>query len=477
MTQFRFNSWCHSPSIMVLVSFLLTVIGALVWAGIASSLFIAVALLGAAVLLAAFLPPAGVVAVLAALPTMYELHPMPRGQFSLLELAILAAAAGTLLNVLARLRKQSWDDIRSLIVPAQIVVPVVFLVLATAVSLLTIADPAHRAESLREVRTVIVEPLIFLATARLVLRDTIWRNWVGAAFILVGFVIAVLALTQVTFDLGGVRAGSVLRATGPYTHPNNLALFLERTLLFTTAVAFLKPRWWPVWATVAVQFIGVGATYSRGALLAVGVSIACLMLLLGMYRWLGALAAGGLLVGGAALLLAPDRLIDAGGAGSEPTRFALWRSSVRMALDHPVFGVGPDQFLYQYRRRYVEPMGWPERYSSHPHNLVLDVWLRLGVVGLAAFATLIVGLIWRVRRSFDCIRADIWSLGGIAALVGGLAHGMVDQGFFLPDLATITWLSVAFLLTTGPALRNNRSIETGQARSAPPRALDTSRVG
>jgi putative inorganic carbon (HCO3(-)) transporter len=477
MIEYRSNSWRHSPSFMFLASFLLIAIGALVWTGIASSLFVVVALLGTAVLLAALLPPAGVVGVLAALPMMYELHPMPRGQFSLLELAILVTAVGTSLNVLAQLRNRSWDGVRSLVVPAQIVVPVVLLVLATSVSLLTIADPAHRAESLREVRTVIVEPLIFLATARLVLRDNVWRNWVGTAFILVGFVIAVLALIQVAFDLGGVAAGSVLRATGPYTHPNNLALFLERTLLFTTAVVFLKPRWWSVWVIVAIQLFGVAVTYSRGALLAVMVTIACLMLLLGMYRWLGVLAAGGLLVGGVAFLFAPERLIDAGGSGSEPTRFALWRSSVRMGLDHPVFGVGPDQFLYQYWRRYVEPMGWPERYSSHPHNLVLDVWLRLGVMGLAAFATLIVGLIWWVRGSFDCIRGDIWSMGSVAALAGGVAHGMVDQGIFLPDLATMTWLFVAFLITTGTTGPTDRSLRPGQARTAAPGALDASRVG
>lgn len=476
MAEFRSYSWRHSPSIMVLASFSLVAIGAIIWTGFATTLFVAVALLGTAVLLAAILPAAGVAGVLAALPTMYELHPMPRGQFSLLELAILVAAAGTFLNVLAQLRHRSWDEIHSLVVPAQIVVPVLLLALATGVSLLTIADPAHRAESLREVRTVIVEPLIFLATARLVLRDTVWRNWVGASFISVGLVIAIVALVQVAFDLGGVAAGSVLRATGPYTHPNNLALFLERTLLFTVAVAFLKPRWWPVWGIVVMQLLGVGATYSRGALLAVAVSIAFLMLLLGMHRWLGALAIGGLVVGGMAFLLAPERLVDTGGSGSEPTRFALWRSSVRMALDHPGFGVGPDQFLYQYWRRYVEPMGWPERYSSHPHNLVLDVWSRLGVAGLTAFATLIVGLIWWVRRSFDCIRGDIWSMGGIAALAGGFAHGMVDQGFFLPDLATMTWLFVAFLITTATAKPAGYSSPPARPRNEPIGRVDASRT-
>ena len=48
---------------------------------------------------------------------------------------------------------------------------------------------------------------------------------------------------------------------------------------------------------------------------------------------------------------------------------------------------------------------------------------------------------------------DPQTLGGIigqtlllyVVLVGGLAHGMVDNSFFLPDLAALTWMAVAFL--------------------------------
>jgi O-antigen ligase len=175
-----------------------------------------------------------------------------------------------------------------------------------------------------------------------------------------------------------------------------------------------------------------------------------LLLLVGLYRWLFGLMAVGIALLGGAFIVAPDRLIDAGGSGSEPTRFTIWRASLRMAVDHPIFGVGPDQFLYQYWRRYVEPMGWPERYTSHPHNIVLDVWLRLGVAGLAAFVSLAAGLVWWVRRCLDGIRGDIWAMGAIAALIGGLGHGLVDNGFFLPDLATMTWFFVAVLITVHP---------------------------
>jgi O-antigen ligase len=428
----------------------LAVLGVIIAAGLGEAILIAAAVLIASVAIVAFAPGSGVAAVLLAVPTMFHLYPMPRGSFSLLELAILVSAAGTGILVLMRMPKNGWSDLRSLLTPAEIVVPVAALLVATALALLNLADPTYRSESLREVRTVIVEPLIFLATARIVMRDRIARWWAAAALVGGGAAISIAAIIQVLGGFGGVEAGTIVRATVTYTHPNNLSFYLERTLLFSAALLFLRPRWWPAWVLCGVQAAGLGLTFSRGAFLAVAVGLAFLLLFHGMRRAILGLLAGGIVFGVLAVLIAPDRLIDAGGSGSEPTRFAIWRSSLRMVRDHPIFGVGPDQFLYQYLRRYVEPEGWAERYTSHPHNLVLDVWLRLGVLGLAAFAALFVGVANLVRRSMAHLRNDPFATGALAALFGGLAHAMVDNGFFLADLATMTWFFVLCLATVSP---------------------------
>ncbi len=431
---------------MLVATIALVTIGWLIREDLATSIPVAGTVLAAAVVIVAFVPASGVAAVLLALPTVYQLHPLPRGEFSLVELAILAAAAGTGLNVLARIRRGGWSDIAVLFRPAHVVVPVVGIVIATAVTLVTLADPSMRTESLREIRTVIIEPLVFLGTARIVFRQPGAREWAASAFVVAGVVVAGYGVAQVALDLGGVQAGSVTRATGPYPHPNNLSFFIERTLLFTLGIAFLRPKWWPVWILGLLQLAGLGATFSRGALLGLAAGIAIIFILRGLYRWLIALGVLGALGGAAAFVVAPDRLVDMGGSGSEPTRFAIWRSSVRMVLDHPIFGVGPDQFLYQYWRRYVEPMGWPERYTSHPHNLILDAWLRLGVIGLGSMVALVAGVGMWIAKHLRAVRIDPIAMGAVAALAGGLVHGMVDNGFFLPDLATMTWFLVAALV-------------------------------
>jgi O-antigen ligase len=141
-------------------------------------------------------------------------------------------------------------------------------------------------------------------------------------------------------------------------------------------------------------------------------------------------------------------LVATGNAGATSSRELIWRASLRMAADHPVFGVGLDQFLYQYAPRYVEPAGWPERYTSHPHNLVLDFWLQLGLAGIV----LLIGLALFCMRQGAWLRgseerSERWALAvaGAALLAGGAAHGLVDNGFFLPDLAVLTWIAVALI--------------------------------
>jgi hypothetical protein len=78
--------------------------------------------------------------------------------------------------------------------------------------------------------------------------------------------------------------------------------------------------------------------------------------------------------------------------------------------------------------------------------LILDVWLNLGILGLAVFFWFAV----EVVRAIQGLRAtrgvgNAVAVAAAGALVAGAAHGMVDNFFFLPDLATLTWIFFALL--------------------------------
>ncbi|OQA41414.1 MAG: O-Antigen ligase [Chloroflexi bacterium ADurb.Bin325] len=210
----------------------------------------------------------------------------------------------------------------------------------------------------------------------------------------------------------------------------------------------------------ATLLLACVATFSKGALL-LGLPIGiALVLLLGARRsgrrWpayaFGVAAVLGL--AGLLLLFRTPRFADLFNfeAGTSFLRLRLWQAAWQMALDHPVFGVGPDNFLYAYRSHYVLPAAWEELGLSHPHNLLLDLWTRLGLVGvfvgLYALATAF-RLAWRAFR-----RGDAWgwplALGLLAGLAATVLHGLIDNSLFLPDLMGL-FVSALGLLSLDPA--------------------------
>jgi O-antigen ligase len=185
--------------------------------------------------------------------------------------------------------------------------------------------------------------------------------------------------------------------------------------------------------------------------------------------WLGRrgwLAVGGAAAAGVAALPLLARLPRFSGlldltSGTSFFRVKLWVSAWRMFLDHPLLGVGPDNFLSQYRSRYILPEAWQEPNLSHPHNLVLDFLSRLGALGLACGVALVAGF-WHTAlgqyrrlaggqspspgtRLSEPERRSLLALSvGLMGLVAAmLAHGLVDHGLFLVDL------SYAFFLALG----------------------------
>jgi O-antigen ligase len=360
----------------------------------------------------------------------------PVGTYSPVELAALTCIGLWLLRLFAGVR------------PAPLGAYAGPALLAIAAGLLSTWAADYPRLALRELRTVVIEPALFALAARSVLagrRDGLLLA--GALVVGVGGA-SVLALLQTVTGQGLVTAEGVTRAAALYRSPNNLALMLDRALPLALAGALYLAR--PARAVflvcAALCLVALFFTFSRGAWLACLAGAVVVArpwfaerLVLTRRLVIGA-ALGAVPFLAVALLLAAQverfrSLFSA--AGTSFLRLHLWSASLRMALDHPVLGVGLDQFLYHYPR-YMHPDAWREPNLSHPHQLILDVWLRLGLLGLAA-------LVWgavvflRQQRSGGGTALQLGALGAVVAL--GL-HGLVDNSFFLPDLALATWIVV-----------------------------------
>jgi O-antigen ligase len=418
--------------------------------------------LGVAFLAAAAAPAAAVAAAVASLPLTYRPVTLPGGAFSLLELAILAATVGTALSIVWGARRPGWlPRVRAGFLPWETTIAAAWLLVAGSLSLAFVAEPGRLDESLRGFRWTIVEPLALFVVCRFAFAASGNRLAV-AALVAVGAATGLAAVGEALLG-NGLEASGVTRATLLYPHPNNLAFLLERVAVFATVLVLIRWRTVPAYLAAGLALAGVGATFSRGAWLGVAVAIGAVLARdRGRRKGLLYLAAAATIVLGSAAIVG-ERLLDPGGNGVEATRLPIWRSSLRMIADHPWTGVGLDQFYYQYWRRYVEPAGWPERYTSHPHDLILDVWLSLGILGPVWLVLIVGSLIVVGRRWQRTGGVPVVAVAAAAALAAGAVHGLVDNGYFLPDLAAMTWILIA--LMERPAL----SPATDRPRFSPDR--------
>jgi O-antigen ligase len=306
----------------------------------------------------------------------------------------------------------------------------------------------------RDLRVVILESALFYGLLRIARLDITQRWRVVDAWLLGALVVSLVGLAQFVFTGDVITAEGVRRVRGVYGSPNNLALFLERVEP-VLAAGILWPggrrlRWLYVLTMLPVLACLV-LTFSRGALL---LAMPAGALFLGVLHGRRALIVIVALLAVAALVLLPTArterfasLLDVR-SGTTFFRFQLWQATLNLIGEHPLTGVGLDNFLYQYRTRYVLPAAWQELDLSHPHNLALDFWVRLGVLGVVVLVWLEVAFFREGLALYRCAmapRVRALAAGLMASMVAALAHGLIDQGFFLVDLAFVFMLTLGLL--------------------------------
>lgn len=337
--------------------------------------------------------------------------------------------------------------------------PLALFLLAAVLSFLPTEYPRL---SVQEARALILEPVLFFWLL-LILRGHSAARTALVAFLFSASVVALVALGQVATGLGGTAAEGVRRAQAWYPSPNHLALLLGRGLPFLLAFTLANsgrdrpPLRWLVAGAAGVVTLAIGATFSLGGWLGTAAGFAAVLYRLrGRRPALAVLAVTllGLIVvtALAAAGILPERLNPVRGTGA--IRVELWAASLRMALDHPLLGIGLDNFVYLYQQVYLREGGASEPNLAHPHNWLLHFWLQLGLAGLIAFCWLLSRCVQLCRQlpSRRGLSEDGgWRRAGIlGALTVMLVHGLLDNSYFLVDLAFLYWLFLALAVEAGP---------------------------
>jgi len=351
------------------------------------------------------------------------------------------------------------------------------LAFLAAATLALLAAQFHKV-ALREYREVVLEPILFFWLALQTLRGPegavrLLVSLIGSAVVVAGMAMVEIAFRSRDLVLAANVGGAPQRLVqAVFKDQNSLALLLDHALPAALALALL-PGWVGLWArgrqaastTKAARICLLAAsvfllyvlyrTGSRGGELTAGISVLLLFVYGQRERpWLiGACAVAAAL----AALVERHKLESFAGSGhglSNLAHTSIWHSALNMIRDHPILGVGPDNFLYYYSNYnvcapghvahwyYVQAGTNFERCISHPHNMFLDFWLSTGVLGLAAAIWLIA--LFAILGVRGWLRAPAqWSgplLAALLVMVATVVHGEVDNSYFLPDLSVIFWL-------------------------------------
>lgn len=214
------------------------------------------------------------------------------------------------------------------------------------------------------------------------------------------------------------NVGGLPRVTLFYGDPNLVCGYLVVSLLLCLILlsrkTYLGIKPWIIGLISGVSIVTILLTLSRSGLLAMLGGLAVIALLsftrqslLASIKWLSVVLICSLViflsVPGVQRAVSPvfDRLsnITDTSVSSVGARIVAYNEAINMTLEHPLFGVGPDMFPYQYDKR--TGILAPEPHVV-AHSLILETVSEKGFLGLFCFATLFFALFYNLFR----VRSD-----------------------------------------------------------------------
>jgi putative inorganic carbon (hco3(-)) transporter len=287
--------------------------------------------------------------------------------------------------------------------------------------------------------------------------------WVGAP----NAVVVLEAIRSHTYDVTQTPPVVI------YTTANALALFLGPLIALAVAILLHAGDRLARAGSVAFLVISLPAmllTFSRGGYVAMAAVAVGLALSHRRRLWL---LAGAVVVGILVAAIPPvfhrialefqnvNGTTFFGRAG----RIELWKATLQMLQQHPLFGAGLSGFADR-----IAPF-WnpthPERFID-PHNILLNFWVETGVLGVIAFAWLMVIALRVSWRGWHGATGD-WrpiELGALLAMLAILTHGLVDVPYFKNDLSLEFWVLI------GLAWAGTRVIWNSDHTSRPARVIN-----
>lgn len=230
-----------------------------------------------------------------------------------------------------------------------------------------------------------------------------------------------------------------------------VGMMLDMFLPFTVAFGvYFKRINWMKWATillVVLEGVTLILTKTRGSYLAVSVSL-LLFAFIYLYRYrerystLVKAVAVGLCVLVIAVAFAYGKYTRTGDSfgmkGGE--RFLMWQSSYEMFIDHPVTGIGLNEWEDAYKQGKYHPAESREPGQAMPHNVFVYFFSTAGVIGGMAYIIYLALVTKWCWKNLKCKSPSPFAWSMLFAFLAGTLHGLVDQTFIFRMTGRIYYL-------------------------------------
>lgn len=253
--------------------------------------------------------------------------------------------------------------------------------------------------------------------------------------------------------------GRPIRAKGSFSSPVTYGEMLQQEASLAwgllLAATLARRRWkWALLLLFALTCATLGATATRASM--VGCAVAGLVVLWlcierPLLRSLSLVVVIALLLG-ASLLVRRERglgMVATEDAGTN-YRVLMWEDGVRLARQHPWFGVGMDTIKVQWRQLNIRAY---QRYPlhSHFHSTPIQLAAERGLPALLIWITLLclyIRMLWRLRRM---VPAEDWFqrgtvLGILAATIGFLTSSLVHYNLGDSEVQMLFWFLMGLAL-------------------------------
>ena len=253
---------------------------------------------------------------------------------------------------------------------------------------------------------------------------------------------------------------SEYRLTSFYQLGTRVAMMMDMFFPFTlAAAAYYRKNTWIFRASavlIVLELLTLVFVKVRGTYLALSVALFVTFLVWAFQhrgkmprtvkRW------GWLAVGGCILVMVIYGVSLGWGSmhrmlGEE--RFLFWESTYSMWIDHPVTGIGLNEWQsFWLDSQYTHPLA-KEHGAVHPHNVFLYFFAAAGTPGGLAYLTycmlVLIYLIRQTRRQGD--NPFNWAM--LFIFIAVTAHGLVDQSFILKLTGRIFHFMLGYSVIAG----------------------------